>query len=102
MRKLRLCARVWFSPAVVTRCCWCAQATYDEALDFMLGAEELDPGFWMMNRVTIAKAYYQLSKKDLAISWARKALELPARSQDDKSAKAEAEALLKKLGAPVA
>jgi len=56
----------------------------------------------MMNRVTIAKAYYQLSKKDLAISWARKALELPARSQDDKSAKAEAEALLKKLGAPVA
>lgn len=49
-------------------------------------------------QVTIAKAHYQLSHKEEAMSWAMKALELPARSQDDKKAAEEAEALIKKLG----
>lgn len=30
----------------------CAQATYEEALEFMESAERTDPGFWMMNRVS--------------------------------------------------
>ena len=49
-------------------------------------------------QVTIAKAHYQLSHKEEALSWAAKALELPVRSQDDQKAATEAEALIKKLG----
>lgn len=74
------------------------QATYQEALEFFESAERTDPGFWMMNRVMIANTHEKLGNKEKALEWARKALLLPARSLDDKDAKQQAEALVKKLG----
>ena len=71
--------------------------TYDEALAHFTLAESLSPGFYVRNRLMIAKCQQQLRDKGAAKRWAMQALELPVLNVDDKGAAAEAKQLLASL-----
>ncbi|KAM4013585.1 regulator of microtubule dynamics protein 3 [Anomaloglossus baeobatrachus] len=58
-------------------------ATVDEALQNLLKAEELSPGFSKAARVTIAKCYKDLGNTSDAAHWIKLASELPDRTKDD-------------------
>ena len=72
----------------------CALRTYDEALAHFQLAEGIQPGFYVRNRLMIAKCQKELRDKAAARKWATLALELPVVSHDDKTAAADASALL--------
>lgn len=71
--------------------------TYDEALAHFSLAESLSPGFYIRNRLMIAKCQLQLRDKSAAKRWAAQALELPVANIDDKGAAADAQQLLASL-----
>ncbi|XP_073422797.1 regulator of microtubule dynamics protein 3 isoform X1 [Dendrobates tinctorius] len=58
-------------------------ATVDEALENLLKAEELSPGFSKVARVNIAKCYRDLGNTSEAARWIKLASELPDRTKDD-------------------
>ncbi|XP_040268182.1 regulator of microtubule dynamics protein 3 [Bufo bufo] len=59
-------------------------ATVDEALQNLLKAEELSPGFSKAARVNIAKCYRDLGNTSDAAHWLKLAAELPERTREDK------------------
>lgn len=68
-------------------------ATYDEALAHLEAAENLSPGFYIKNRLLLAKANLGKGSRAAAGEWARKALQLGAEAErvmsldDEKSLK---------------
>ncbi|KAM9333476.1 regulator of microtubule dynamics protein 1-like isoform 1-T1 [Pholidichthys leucotaenia] len=73
-------------------------ATYEEALEFFLKAEEADPNFYSKNLLMLGKTYMAMKDQQKALLWLTKAKEYPARTLEDKEVHKEALDLLKKLG----
>lgn len=73
-------------------------STYEEALEFFLKAEEVDPNFYSKNLLMLGKTYLGMKDQDKAVLWLKKAKEYPARTLEDKEVHKEAVDLLKKLG----
>jgi len=74
--------------------------TYDEALTSFLKAEELSDDFYSMNKLMIAKCYYQLKNNEKAKEYLIKAVKQGSDQSgdtDDRRCKEEAESLLKKV-----
>nr|XP_020464523.1 regulator of microtubule dynamics protein 1 [Monopterus albus]XP_020464524.1 regulator of microtubule dynamics protein 1 [Monopterus albus] len=73
-------------------------STYEEALEFFLKAEEVDPNFYSKNLLMLGKAYMAMKDKQKALYWLNKAKECPAHTLEDKEVHKEVLELLKKLG----
>ncbi|XP_044032879.1 regulator of microtubule dynamics protein 1 [Siniperca chuatsi] len=73
-------------------------STYEEALEFFLKAEEVDPNFYSTNLLMLGKTYMAMKDKQKALLWLTKAKEYPAHTLEDKEVHKEAVELLKKLG----
>ena len=71
--------------------------SYDEALAHFQLAESISPGFYMRNRLMIAKCQQQLRDRGAARQWATQALELQVCNLDDEGAAEEAKQLLASL-----
>lgn len=72
-------------------------STHEVALELLLAAEQLSPGWYKKNRLVLAKTHLKLADKDEARNWLAAALELPSNNADDKAAHAEALALWRTL-----
>lgn len=72
-------------------------ATYEEALEFFLRAEEVDPNFYSKNLLMLGKTYMMLKDQEKALLWLNKAQDYPAITEEDKQVHKEARDLLKKL-----
>ncbi|KAG8560506.1 hypothetical protein GDO81_015014 [Engystomops pustulosus] len=75
-------------------------ATVDEALQNLLKAEELSPGFSKTARVYIAKCYRDLGNTNDAAHWLKLATELPERTQEDKESTSTIEAMMSAVTKP--
>ncbi|XP_036073388.1 regulator of microtubule dynamics protein 1 isoform X1 [Oryzias melastigma] len=73
-------------------------STFEEALEFFLKAEEVDPNFYSKNLLMLGKTYMAMKDGQNALLWLTKAKEYPAHTLEDKQVLKEAEELLKKLG----
>ncbi|XP_069007460.1 regulator of microtubule dynamics protein 1 [Embiotoca jacksoni] len=73
-------------------------STYEEALQFFLKAEEVDPNFYSKNLLMLGKTYMGLKDQQRAALWLTRAKEYPAHTLEDKEVHKEAADLLKKLG----
>ncbi|KAK2858642.1 hypothetical protein Q5P01_003262 [Channa striata] len=73
-------------------------STYEEALEFFLKAEEVDPNFYSKNLLMLGKTYMAMKDREKALLWLTKAKEYPAHTLEDKEVHKEAIDLLKKLG----
>jgi tetratricopeptide (TPR) repeat protein len=71
-------------------------SSYEEAIDYFERAERLDPNFYSMNQLMIAKAYLNLSKKTEARQWLEKLENFDVRTEEDQRAIYEAREHLKK------
>ncbi|XP_071867573.1 regulator of microtubule dynamics protein 1-like [Bombus fervidus] len=69
----------------------------EEALKYFETAEEIDPNFYSQNLLMLGKTYLKLNQKELSMKYLKIALEYPAKNEDDRDAKQEAQKLLKKL-----
>lgn len=72
-------------------------ATYEEALEFFLKAEEVDPNFYSKNLLMLGKTYMAMKDKEKALHWLTKAKEYPAHTLEDKEVHKEAVDLLNQL-----
>ncbi len=70
--------------------------SYDDAIKAFMTAISLEPKY-MNHQYELAETYYEMGKKVEAKLWAQKALEIIPTNDDDKKAKADCEALLKKI-----
>uniref|UniRef100_A0A671Z1W5 Regulator of microtubule dynamics protein 1 n=1 Tax=Sparus aurata TaxID=8175 RepID=A0A671Z1W5_SPAAU len=59
-------------------------STYEEALEFFLKAEEVDPNFYSKNLLMLGKTYMAMKDKEKALLWLTKAKDYPAHTQEDK------------------
>ncbi|XP_067341781.1 regulator of microtubule dynamics protein 1 isoform X2 [Channa argus] len=73
-------------------------STYEEALEFFLKAEEVDPNFYSKNLLMLGKTYMAMRDRENALLWLTKAKDYPAHTLEDKEVHKEAIDLLKKLG----
>lgn len=71
-------------------------SSFEEAIDYFERGERLDPSFYSMNQLMLAKAYLRLNKKAEARRWLEKLCNFIAKSEEDVRAKSEAEELLKR------
>lgn len=74
-----------------------AGGSYEDAIKSFMTAISLEPKY-INHQYELAQTYYDMGKPIEAKLWAKKALENTPNSDDDKKAKAECEALLKKIG----
>ncbi|CAN7939105.1 unnamed protein product [Ixodes hexagonus] len=75
-------------------------ATYEEALENFLKAEEVRPNYYSRNFLMIAKTLIELKRNDDAVSYLHRARDYtPKASPDDEEVSKEAIQLLEKLGA---
>lgn len=72
-------------------------STFDEALKYFESAEETEPNFYSHNLLMLGKTYLKLNQMEQALKYLRMTMEYPAKNEDDRNAKQEAQALLKKL-----
>lgn len=72
-------------------------ATYEEALEYFLKAEEVDPNFYSKNLLMLGKTYMKLGDRERAALWLQKAQDYPALTEEDKEVHKEALDLLKKI-----
>ncbi|XP_055038607.1 regulator of microtubule dynamics protein 1 [Misgurnus anguillicaudatus] len=72
-------------------------ATYEEALEYFLKAEEVDPNFYSKNLLMLGKTYMKLGDRERAALWLQKAHDYPALTEEDKEVHKEALDLLKKI-----
>ncbi len=70
--------------------------SYDDAVKAFMMAIGIEPKY-MAHQYELAQTYYEMGKPVEAKLWAQKALEITPVSDDDKKAKTDCEALLKKL-----
>jgi tetratricopeptide (TPR) repeat protein len=73
------------------------EATWDEALKHFLHAEEVNPGFYVGNMVSLGKTYLKMKNKPEAKVWLTKATEYSTQNEKDDRLIAEAKELLKGL-----
>ncbi|XP_077503422.1 regulator of microtubule dynamics protein 1-like [Amblyomma americanum] len=74
-------------------------STYEEALKHFLKAEEIKPNFYTRNLLMIAKSLLELNRKDEAVTYLKRCVNLSANpTVDDKRVCEEAQQSLKKLG----
>lgn len=73
------------------------ESSYQEALDFLLKYENLDPLGWKKNVFLIAQVYYKMKDWANAKEWTQKALDLPIQKEEDQTVHDEAAAMMKKL-----
>uniref|UniRef100_UPI0000F21D85 regulator of microtubule dynamics protein 1 n=1 Tax=Danio rerio TaxID=7955 RepID=UPI0000F21D85 len=73
-------------------------ATYEEALEFFLRAEEVEPSFYSKNLLMLGKTYMMLRDVQQAALWLTKARDYPAVTEEDRQVHQEAQELLKRLG----
>jgi len=73
------------------------QGTFEESLAHFDLAESISPGFYVRNRLMIARCQQQLRDKPAARRWATLALELPVANHDDRTAADDAKQLLSAL-----
>uniref|UniRef100_A0A023FET0 Regulator of microtubule dynamics protein 1 n=1 Tax=Amblyomma cajennense TaxID=34607 RepID=A0A023FET0_AMBCJ len=74
-------------------------STYEEALKHFLKAEEIKPNFYTRNLLMIAKTLLELNRKDEAVTYLKRCVNLNANpTVDDKRVCEEAQQSLKKLG----
>ena len=71
-------------------------SSYEEAIGYFEQAEELNPNFYSVNQLLIAKGYLNLSKKPEARQWLEKLEKFDANTEEDKATVEEAKELLKK------
>ncbi|KAK7792371.1 hypothetical protein R5R35_007724 [Gryllus longicercus] len=71
-------------------------ATYEEALEDFLKAEELNPVPWKENRLLIAKCYISQDDLSNAIKWLHQAADVPVTLPEDEAAQQEIHSLLAK------
>lgn len=74
------------------------EATYEEALDFFLKAENVDPNFYSKNLLMLGRTYLAMNDKEKAKLWFTKAKEYPPITHEDKEVHKEAVDHLKTLG----
>ncbi|XP_061877900.1 regulator of microtubule dynamics protein 1-like [Entelurus aequoreus] len=70
-------------------------STYQEALQFFLRAEEVEPNFYSKNMLMLGKTYLALKEPHQAQLWLTKARDYPAHTLEDKEVHKEAVDLLK-------
>lgn len=73
-------------------------STYEEALEYFLKAEAVDPNFYSMNLLMLGKTYLRMNDKENAKLWLTKAKEYPPLTHEDKEVHKEAVETLKTLG----
>jgi regulator of microtubule dynamics protein 3 len=72
-------------------------ATYDEALEHFLKAEELKNDFYSKNKLMIAKSYLALNNNEKAKEFLTQAANIAVLNEDDRKCKEEAQKLLGKV-----
>nr|XP_061810323.1 regulator of microtubule dynamics protein 1-like [Nerophis lumbriciformis] len=72
-------------------------STYEEALQFFLQAEQVDPNFYSKNLLMVGKTYMAMKDEQKALLWLNKAKDYPPRTHEDKEVHKEAIDLLKKF-----
>ncbi|XP_047205293.1 regulator of microtubule dynamics protein 1 isoform X2 [Girardinichthys multiradiatus] len=72
-------------------------STFEEALEFFLKAEEVDPNFYSKNLLMLGKTYMAMKDKEKALLWLTKAKEFPSHTLEDKEVHKEALELLNQL-----
>jgi len=85
----RVAAAVFASPP---------SATFGEALNHFEAAEEISPGFWLKNRINIAKCALQVGDKAKAKGWLEKVIEATPGSGEDEATVKEAREMLARMG----
>ncbi len=70
--------------------------SFDDAVQAFMTAVSIEPKY-MAHQYELAQTYYEMGKKVEAKLWAQKALEIVPSNDDDRKAKTDCEALLKKL-----
>lgn len=73
-------------------------ATFQEALDYFLKAEEAKAGSYSMNYLMVGKCYQKLKDNENAIKYYKLARDYDLKTTDDKQAHKESLDLLKSLG----
>ncbi|XP_014275118.1 regulator of microtubule dynamics protein 1 [Halyomorpha halys] len=74
-------------------------SSYEEALDYFIKAEEIEPRFYSQNLLMLGKTYLKLKKEDKARYYLDLACHYPIATDDDHLANKEACELLKKFKA---
>lgn len=69
-------------------------ATFQEALDYFLKAEEIEPNFYSTNLLMLAKTYMRLEDAKMAYTYLVKCKEQPVKTPDDELAHSEAVKLI--------
>ena len=72
-------------------------SSYEEALEYFLRAESVQPRFYSVNLLRIGCCYLKLNKQDQAKYYLKLAARYPAKSDDDHHANKEAAELLRKI-----
>ncbi|XP_007559921.1 regulator of microtubule dynamics protein 1 [Poecilia formosa] len=72
-------------------------STFEEALEFFLKAEKVDPNFYSKNLLMLGKTYMAMNDKEKALHWLTKAKEYPIHTLEDKEVHKEAVELLNQL-----
>ncbi|XP_077592097.1 regulator of microtubule dynamics protein 1 [Stigmatopora nigra] len=72
-------------------------SNYEEALQFFLQAEQVDPNFYSKNLLMVGKTYMAMKDEQKALLWLNKAKDYPPRTHEDKEVHKEAIDLLKKF-----
>jgi tetratricopeptide (TPR) repeat protein len=77
--------------------CYRPDASYEEALEHFLKAEELKADFYSMNKLMIAKCYMALKNNEKAKEYLTMASAITVQNEDDRKCKEEATKLLGKV-----
>ncbi|XP_002735261.1 regulator of microtubule dynamics protein 1-like [Saccoglossus kowalevskii] len=73
------------------------ESTYNEALTYFMRAENVDPNFYSMNLLMLAKTYIKLNDNKMALLYLTKTLDYAEKTEEDQKAHKEAEELMKKV-----
>jgi len=74
------------------------KASFQEALDYFLKADEAKPGSYSMTLLMIGKSHHKLKDNENAIVYLKRTRDYPVKTTDDEQAHKEALDLLKNLG----
>ncbi|XP_076234260.1 regulator of microtubule dynamics protein 1 [Calliopsis andreniformis] len=72
-------------------------SSFEEALTYFQNAEKVDPNFYSHNLLMLGKTYLKLNNKEEALKYLKRAMEYPAKNDDDHNAKQEAQKIFKTI-----